>query len=209
MPRYLPISIAGLLSAVTVFVGVQQMTDIQLYPKDMLHGSAPEVSDIDLTDDENLGATYATYESETLKYSLRHLASWTLDDSHKHGNIDILSDSRALAIITISKVDDPDLCDPWVMENLLHTMEKAATYDPTLTQTSYAKVPWKRHWAVMGSGRRERADGSWLVRNFIVARPEYGGTLNITTQIRSDVETLFADDVQAILDSLSVNQGEY
>lgn len=209
MPRYLPISIAGFLSAITIVVGIQRMQGQNLLPEDTMRGSAPELSDSELSDDDMLGARFGTYQSDTLRYAVRHPASWVLDDSHTNGDIDMLSDSRALAIVTISKTDDPNLCDPWMMDTLVQTMEKAATYDPTLTQTSYAKVPWKRHWAVIGSGRKERSDGSWLMRSFIVARPEYGGTLNITTQVRSDVETLFADDVQAILDSLSVNQGEY
>ncbi|MBM3231291.1 hypothetical protein FJZ28_03100 [Candidatus Peregrinibacteria bacterium] len=208
MTRYLPVSIAAILSAVTVVVGVQRW-EVPMFPsEDGMHGAAQsEPADIDSELDDNLGAAFTSYVSTTLRYRVRIPSSWSISDNHEQGDIDILQEPNGLAVITLSTTEDPHLCDPVAIDRMLNTMESAAAYDPSLTQVSYAKVPWKGHWTVMGSGRRERHDGTWLTRSFIVARPEHEGTLNITTNIRSDVETLFGDDVQAILDSLIVSTG--
>ena len=174
-------------------------------PFSSIHLSAPSIDPATLATSEAIDSPYVSYKSDSIGYSLRYPATWSLDDSRATFSGDIISDADQRVIVTISATPTPAVSSQLDILRMTNTLEESLTTDDSFTPISVQRLVWKNLPALFSDGMRVIGNQPFHTRTYNIFRSTKSDMLTISISSQEESEVQYEEVLSTLLKSLKVD----
>ncbi len=198
-----------ILSGATVYGMFVLVSKDQIPSAPLMRQSAPvveEKAEPDGTEQDEILSPSVFYQSISGNYSVTYPSHWSLDDSNKESDFDVISDPANRVKILFYSTKYPALSTVHDIKNIVMVTKELLSLENKFICKDVREMTWKNHPTVFTSGVFEdERENKWLQTEYNVIRAQYDDTFTVSIQVQSGVKDYHQGVIHQIINSLEVD----